>query len=83
MDILGLVCPFLSFYLPPHHNARSSVFTFLPPASFLLDFTFNSMSRAAACSCCAGERCQGGCGDPQMVRVVPAQPELGQVPLSD
>lgn len=64
-------------------SALSARLLVLPPASSLFDFTCNSMSCAAACSSGANERCQGGCGDPQMVRVVPAQPELGQVPLSD
>lgn len=68
---------FLSRPAPTFPSSR--FFLQFPP---LLYSTFYRMSRAAACSC-ASERCQGGCGDPQMVRVVPTQRELGQVPFPD
>lgn len=83
MDISVPLCPFfLSLFLSLPPSAFLPVFACLPPVASLLYLT-SLLPCAAACSCCASERCQGGCGDPQMVRVVPAQRELGQVPLSD
>lgn len=78
-DITAPLCPFLPFRRPVLTFVSSRFFVQCLP-SFILPSTVCLVLQLAVV---VSERCQGGCGDPQMVRVVPAQRDLGQVPLSD